>query len=81
MNKKKIKLLVQNIENLVELLKIEIGDDEDEKEHNTISIKDLIHKPDDLESDVEYYEEEEGPEILLNNKEERDFYENFRLGE
>lgn len=81
MNKKKIKLLVQNIENLVEILKIEIGDDEDEKEPNTISIKDLIHKPDDLESDVEYYEEDEGPEILLNNKEERDFYENFRLGE
>ena len=79
MNKRKVNLLIQNLENLLECLKLELEDDEEEK--NIVKITDLIPQvaPDEA---VEYYEEEDdGPDILLNNKEEQKFYERFSLGE
>lgn len=81
MNKEKITLLVQNIENLVGLLKLELGEQEEQK-GNTISIKDLIDRTEENDSDIDYYEEDDdGPDVLLNNKQEKDFYANFKLGE
>jgi hypothetical protein len=79
MNKKKVNLLIQNLENLLECLKLELEDDEEEK--NIVKITDLIPQV-ALDEDVEYYEEgDDGPDILLNNKEEQKFYGRFNLGE
>jgi hypothetical protein len=71
----KIRLIIQTIENQLELLKMELGEETRPPPENTISIADLIQNP-----EPEYYEEpDEGPEILLNNAEESTFYEKFKL--
>jgi hypothetical protein len=82
MNKKKISLLLKNLELLVETLKCEIEDEEDlePQPKNTVKLTDLIEKP-LQEEDIDYYEVDEGPNVLLNNKEEREFYARFKLGD
>jgi hypothetical protein len=80
MNKRKVKLLVENLENLLECLKLELEDEEEQS--NTIKISDLIAQVPPEDDEVDYYEEkDDGPDILLNNKEEQKFYERFNLGE
>jgi hypothetical protein len=81
MNKKKIRLLVKNIELLLESLKLELEDEEETESGNIIKISDILQQP-IVDEGIGYHEEsDDGPEILLNNKEERLFYERFKLGE
>lgn len=55
-NNKRLKLLIQNLENIVELLKEEVSDEEEET--NVISLEQMMHK---LENEFEEpnYEEED----------------------
>jgi hypothetical protein len=57
MNKKKISLIVRNMELLVESLKIELNELESESKNNIIKFEDLIHQIDDS-YEPDYYEEE-----------------------
>jgi hypothetical protein len=57
MNKKKISLIVRNMELLVESLKIELNELESESKDNIIKFEDLIHQIDDS-YEPDYYEEE-----------------------
>jgi hypothetical protein len=85
MNKKKLLLHLNSIQNLIDTIRLELDEEDtyDPQPKNTISIPELIKDSYvDLEEDVQYAEErDEGPKILLNNKEELKFYERFRLGE
>jgi hypothetical protein len=79
MNKRKVSLLVKTLENVIESLKLELGEEE-EQPQNSIKITDLIEKS--LSDDgINYYEEDSGPDVLLNSKEEQEFYSKFKLGE
>lgn len=82
MNKKKVALLIKNLEIVIESLKLEIGDEYESEVQpsNTVKLTDLIEKP-LQEEDIDYYEEDEGPDVLLNNKEEQEFYSKFKLGD
>jgi hypothetical protein len=57
MNKKKISLIVRNMELLVESLKMELNESESENEGKIIKFEDLIHQIDDS-YEPDYYEEE-----------------------
>jgi hypothetical protein len=86
MNKKKLILHLNSIQNLIDTIRLELEEDEnviESRPNNTISIPDFIRSANvDLEDDVQYAEEsDDGPPILLNSKAERDFYERFRLGD
>lgn len=54
-NRKRLRLLIQNLENIVELLKEEIG--EDDEEANVISLEQMMHKLEDEFEEPEYDEE------------------------
>ena len=86
MNNKKLLLHLNSIQNLIDIIKLELEEDEDvigSQSKNTISIQDFIKSANvDLEDGVQYTEEsDDGPPIRLNNEVERDFYERFRLGD
>lgn len=55
-NNKRLKLLIQNLENIVELLKEEVG--EDDEEANVISLEQMMHKLEDEFEEPNYEEEE-----------------------
>jgi hypothetical protein len=80
MDRRKVSLLVRTLENVIESLKLELGEEEEQQPQNSIKLTDLIEKPlpDD---DMDYYEEDTGPDVLLNSKEEQEFYSKFKLGE
>jgi hypothetical protein len=81
MDIRKVRLLVKNMELLLESLNLELEDEEEPDQKNIIKISDLVNQV-PVPDKVAYYEEDDGgPDILLNNKEEREFYEKFRLGE
>lgn len=85
MNKKKILLLVNNIQGLIDTLKLELEEEEvREPSKNSITIDDLIKRM-NSETVCEQFdaieEDCDGPDILIGSKEEREFYERFNLGE
>jgi hypothetical protein len=58
MNQQKVNLIIQNIETLLDLLKLEVKDPLHEESDNIIKLGDLIKGPiDDYEPN--YYEEED----------------------
>jgi hypothetical protein len=57
MNKKKISLIVRNMELLVESLKMELNESESESEGKFIKFEDLIHQIDDS-YEPDYYEQD-----------------------
>ncbi len=57
MNKKKISLIVRNMELLVESLKMELNESESENEGKIIKFEDLIHQIDDS-YEPDYYEQD-----------------------
>lgn len=87
MNKKKIILMIKNIENILETIKLEMDEEPDvetkPESKNIVSIQDLVKSAYSTdEPDVDYYEEDnDGPNILLNNNEEMEFYSRFKLGD
>ena len=86
MNKKKLILHLNSIQNLIDTMRLELEEEEnviESQPNNTISIPDFIRSANvDLEDEVQYAEESDGGSpILLNSKAERDFYERFRLGD
>lgn len=86
MNVKRIKLYIENIENVLEMMKLELEKEEEPsepKENTVISLSEFLQKPlsELSDTEVDYYEEpDDGANVLLNSKEESDFYSNFRLG-
>lgn len=56
MNKKKISLIIRNMELLIESLKLEIEDSKDDEMENIIKFQDLIQKIDDS-YEPDYHEE------------------------
>lgn len=87
MNKKKILLLVNNIQGLIDTLKLELDEETEEvraPDKTSITIEDLVRRMNE-DTICEQFEETEEhidePDILLGGKEEREFYERFRLGE
>jgi hypothetical protein len=54
-NNKRLKLLIQNLENIVELLKEEVCDEDEET--NVVRFEDMIQKIQDEYEDPEYEEE------------------------
>lgn len=83
MDKKKVKLIINNIENSLKLLKLELNETEETEQPNTISIADFVKGPNVDLPEPDYYEEDdvEANDILLNSKEEQEFYERFKLGD
>lgn len=81
MDKRKVRVLVKTLENVIESLKLELDDEEEQHPQNSIKLTDLIEKP-LSDEEVQYYEEDDsGPEVLLNSKEEQEFYGRFKLGD
>jgi hypothetical protein len=75
MNKKKIQQLIVNIEGLLESLKLEIEDTEQFPEIKVVQSS-------SMDENIVYAEEDDGgPDILINGREEREFYERFNLGD
>lgn len=80
MNKKKTLLLIDSLQNLLDVLREELTENDISPTENKIHINDPLSR--DISDEIEYAEEGvDGPEILLNSKEERQFYERFNLGE
>jgi hypothetical protein len=87
MNKKKILLLVNNIQGLIDTIKLELDEEPEEvreQSRNAISVEDLVkrmHENTICEQFEGVEEESNGTDILLGGKEEMEFYERFNLGE
>ena len=86
MNKKKILLLINNIQNNIDALKLELDEEIEPKENseNVIPIQELIktmyhESVCDQFSGVE--KRGDGPDILLKGHKEKNFYERFNLGD
>jgi hypothetical protein len=56
MNREKVKLIIKNMELLVQSLKLEL---EEPEEKNIVSLEDLIKNPSFYDYEPDYYEEEE----------------------
>jgi hypothetical protein len=56
MNREKVKLIIKNMELLIQSLKLEL---EEPEEKNIVSLEDLIKKPSFYDYEPDYYEEEE----------------------
>lgn len=83
MDKKKVKLIINNIENSLKLLKLELNETEETEQPNTISIADFVKGSNVDLPEPDYYEEDdvEANDILLNSKDEQEFYARFKLGD
>lgn len=85
MNKKKIMLLIGNIQNNIDALKLELDEESiEDVPKNAIHINELIKAmhSDGICEDFEAVEESfEAPDNFLGGKREREFYERFNLGE
>jgi hypothetical protein len=80
MNKKKTLLLIDSLQNLLDVLREELTENDITPADNKISINDLLSR--DISKEIEYVEEGvDVPDILLNSEEERKFYERFNLGD
>ena len=80
MNKKKTLLIIDSLQNLLDVLREELTENDITPADNKISINDLLSR--DISKEIEYKEEGvDGPDILLNSEEERKFYERFNLGD
>lgn len=87
MNKKKIMLLVNNIQGLIDTLKLEIDEEPEEIREQSriaITVEDLVkrmHENTICEQFEGVEDKRNEPDILLGGKEEMEFYERFNLGE
>lgn len=83
MNNKKIRLIISNIENSLNLLKMELDAEDETEKGNTISIADFVKNANGDLPEPDYYEEDDDGmnNVLLNGKEEQEFYARFKLGE
>lgn len=79
MDAKKVKVLINTIENTLELLKLELEETPStEEKDNTIDLREFLRQSYPEEDEINYAEEpDNGPGIILNSKKNKKFIQNL----